>query len=158
MPMANDNLPGGVDAIGRDASENDTTAHQDRPLSVSAPRSSGNAATREHGRGRSATKPSDIPAPGWKDILLRVYQGIADDRILANAAAVVFFALLALFPGIAALVSIYGLFADASTISQHLDSLSGVLPGGAVDVIRDQLIRLNAEGNATLGIILVVGL
>jgi membrane protein len=156
--MANDNLPGGVDAIEGDASENDSIARQDRPPSVSAPRNSGDAATREHGRGRSAAKPSDIPAPGWKDIVLRVYQGIADDRILANAAAVVFFALLALFPGIAALVSIYGLFADTSTISQHLDSLSGVLPGGAVDVIRDQLSRLTAEGNATLGISFLISL
>jgi len=64
------------------------------------------------GRGRSAEKPSDIPARGWKDILWRVYAGISDDRILANAAAVTFYALLALFPAIAALVSIYGLFAD----------------------------------------------
>src|SRR4249920_2950792 len=73
-------------------------------------------ASREHGHGRSATTPSEIPKLGWKDILLRVYRGIGDDRILANAGAVTFFALLALFPGIAALVSIYGLFADAGTI------------------------------------------
>ena len=39
-------------------------------------------------RGRSAERPSEIPAPGWKDILLRVYNGISDDRILANAAGV----------------------------------------------------------------------
>src|ERR1051325_7193365 len=76
------------------------------------------------GRGRSAEKPADIPAKGWKDILLRVYRGISDDRVLANAAAVAFYALLALFPGIAALVSIYGLFADPATITQQLDSIS----------------------------------
>jgi membrane protein len=63
-------------------------------------------------RGRSAEGPSEIPAPGWKDILLRVYNGISDDRILANAAGVTYYALLAVFPGIAAVVSIYGLFAD----------------------------------------------
>src|SRR6476661_4510942 len=84
------------------------------------------------GRGRSAERPSDIPARGWKDILWRVYAGISDDRILANAAAVTFYALLALFPAIAALVSIYGFFADPATIQQQLDSASGVLPGGAI--------------------------
>jgi hypothetical protein len=48
-------------------------------------------ASLEHGHGRSATTPSEIPARGWKDILLRVYRGISDDRILANAGAVTFF-------------------------------------------------------------------
>lgn len=38
-------------------------------------------------RGGSAASPKDIPAGGWKDILLRVYLGISDHRILANAAA-----------------------------------------------------------------------
>src|ERR1051325_1155605 len=110
------------------------------------------------GRGRSAEKPADIPAKGWKDILLRVYRGISDDRVLANAAAVAFYALLALFPGIAALVSIYGLFADPATIEQHLDSMAGILPGGAVDVIRDQLTRLASQPRGSLGVSFVFGL
>src|SRR4051794_2325755 len=101
---------------------------------------------------------SEIPARGWKDIALRVYDGIFDDRILANAAAVTFYALLGLFPAIAALVSIYGLVADPKTIASQLDSVSGILPGGAVDVVREQLTRLTAQGSATLGISFVVGL
>lgn len=110
------------------------------------------------GRGRSAEKPSDIPAKGWKDILLRVYRGISDDRILANAGAVAFYALLALFPGIAALVSIYGLFADPASIEQHLDTTAGILPGGALDVIRDQLNRLASQPRGTLGVSFAIGL
>src|SRR4029077_6901174 len=90
--------------------------------------------------------------------ILRVYRGIADDRILANAAAVAFYALLALFPAIGALVSIYGLFADPASIEQHLDSVSGILPGGAVDVIQDQLNRLAAQPRGTLGVSFIVGL
>src|SRR5947208_17173754 len=90
-------------------------------------------------RGRRAEKPSEIPARGWKDILWRVYEGISEDRILANAAGVTYYALLALFPSIAALVSIYGLFADPATVVSHLDAIAGLAPGGAVDVIRDQL-------------------
>jgi membrane protein len=103
-------------------------------------------------------KPSEIPPPGWKDIVLRVYEGIAEDRILANAAAATFYALLALFPGLAALVSIYGLFADPGTIANNLDAISGVLPGGALDAIRDQLARLTAQGSGTLSISFVIGL
>lgn len=110
------------------------------------------------GRGRSARQPSDIPPRGWKDIVLRVYRGIADDRILANAAAVTFYALLAVFPGIAALVSIYALFADPRTIAEHLDSLSGLLPGGALDIVRDQLQRLTSQPPSKLGVGLLVSL
>jgi hypothetical protein len=40
------------------------------------------------------------------------------------------------------LVAIYGLFADPATISRNLDSLSGLLPGGAIDIIRDQMTRI----------------
>lgn len=112
----------------------------------------------EGARGRSAEKRSDIPARGWKDILWRVYAGISDDRILANAAAVTFYALLALSPAIAALVSIYGFFADPASIQQHLDSISGFLPGGAIDVIRDQLSRLAAQPRGTLGLSFLLGL
>lgn len=113
---------------------------------------------RDDGRGRSAEDPTDIPPKGWKDILLRVYRGIFDDRVLANAAAVTFYALLALFPGIAALVSIYGLFSDPGTIAKQLDLLAGILPGGAIEVIRDQLTLVTEHGAASLGISFVIGL
>lgn len=119
---------------------------------------SGGVPTADDGRGRSAQRSSDIPAPGWKDILLRIYRGIADDRILANAAAITFYALLALFPAVGALVSIYALFADPSSIEQHLNTVSGILPGGAIDVVRDQLHRLTSQGSRALGIGFVIGL
>ena len=99
----------------------------ERKPSNSAP--SSYEASREPGRGREATSPTEIPAKGWKDILWRVYEEINKDRILAVAAGVTFYGLLALFPALAALVSIYGLFAEPATIQDHLNLLSGVLPG-----------------------------
>ncbi len=113
---------------------------------------------RDNRRGRLPDGPSEIPARGWKDIVLRVYNGISDDRIPANAAGVTYYALLALFPGIAALVSIYGLFADPNTIVSHVDSVAGFAPGGAIDVIRDQLTRLSAQGSTTLSVSFLIGL
>jgi membrane protein len=95
--------------------------------------------------------PSLAVGRGWKDVLLRVYRGIADDRILLIAGGVTFYAILALFPGIAALVSVYGLFADPSRIVAHLDTLSGLAPSGAVDVLREQLARLAQQDRAALG-------
>jgi membrane protein len=127
---------------------------------------SGDAATREvapetrdrDDRGRLASSPSDIPARGWKDILLRVYSNISDHRVLALAAGMTYYSLLAIFPAIAALVAIYGLFSDPTAISRHLDQASGFVPGGAVDVARDQLTRVASRGSGTLGATFAIGL
>jgi membrane protein len=109
-------------------------------------------------RGRAATTPSEIPWPGWKDILLRLYNRISRDRILLIAAGVTFYLILAIFPGIAALVSIYGLFFDPRTMVSHLDVVAGVAPGGAVDVLREQLTRLGQQSGTALGISFLISL
>src|SRR3954468_13082272 len=115
-------------------------------------------AAAEPDRGRSATTPSEIPPRGWKDIFWRIYQNLSEHRVVAIAAGVTFYVLLAIFPGIAALVSIYGLFADATTISKHLDLLAGLLPSGAVDIVSEQLQRLTAQPPGKLGLTFFVGL
>jgi membrane protein len=112
----------------------------------------------QSGRGRSADTPSQIPARGWKDILLRVYNGISENRILLVAAGVTFYTLLAIFPGIAALISIYGLFADPGSIASHLDTIESVAPGGALDVLRDQMTRLASQGGTALGVSFLISL
>ncbi|QOZ32861.1 YihY/virulence factor BrkB family protein [Bradyrhizobium sp. CCBAU 53421] len=109
-------------------------------------------------RGRLADTPLQIPAAGWKDILLRTYQQIDEDRLLATAAGVVFYGLLAIFPAITALVSSYGLFADPSTISSNLQSLALMLPEGSFAVVQDQIGRVLAKGTSSLGLTFAVGL
>jgi membrane protein len=105
----------------------------------------------EQGRGRNATSPWQIPWKGWKDILIRTYREFGRDRLLAVAAGVVFYALLALFPAITALVSSYALFAKGSTINDHLATLAGILPASAFDIVRDQVNRVLAKGDVKLG-------
>ncbi len=112
----------------------------------------------ERDRGRHADAPVEIPARGWRDILLRVYHNIGNDRIITIAAGVTYYSLLAVFPAIAALVAIYGLFADPTTISRNLERLSGLLPGGAMDVIRDQMTRIASHGKSVLGLGFAIGL
>jgi len=90
--------------------------------------------------------------------LWRVYERFSRDRILLVAAGVTFYALLAFFPAIAALVSLYGLFADPSTVTKHLADLSGILPGGAMDLISDQVKRITSKGSGTLGFAFFSGL
>lgn len=112
----------------------------------------------ETDRGRLADSPSEIPVKGWKDILLRVVSNIGDHRILSLAAGMTYYSLLAIFPALAALVAIYGLFADTGTIAKHLDQASGFMPSGAIDVAREQLTRVVSKGNQTLGLTSIIGL
>jgi membrane protein len=109
-------------------------------------------------RGRQAAAPAQIPASGWKDVLARVYDNITEHRILAIAAAVTFYVLLAIFPAIAAFVALYSLFADPSTIGAHLQALSGFLPKEGLAIIDEQLRRVSAQGGAALGLASVIGL
>lgn len=108
--------------------------------------------------GRQANSPSEIPLRGWWVILKRTASEVSDDRLLTEAAGITFYTLLALFPALAALVSIYGLFAEPATINDHLASLSGVVPGGGMEIIADQARRITAKGESALGLGALVGL
>jgi membrane protein len=128
-----------------------------RPVSAARPLGrAARGAAREDEHRRPAAAPGR-PA-SWKDVLLRIYDNISKDRIIVIAAGVTFYSLLAIFPAIAALVSLYGLFADPSTMAGHLDTLSGVAPSGAIDVIRDEMNRLAAQGRGKLGLTFIGGL
>ena len=70
----------------------------------------------------------------------------------------VFYSLLAIFPAVAAFVSLYGLIADASTIDAHLALASGILPSGAVDILHEQITKLTAKGAGKLSSGFVIGL
>ncbi|MCO6417449.1 YihY/virulence factor BrkB family protein [Siccirubricoccus sp. KC 17139] len=108
--------------------------------------------------GRDATRPEEIPPRGWWAIAKRTVSQVSDDRVLTEAAGVTFYALLALFPALAALVSLYGLFADPATISEHLGAVGSVVPGGGMEIIEEQVKRITAKGEGTLGFGALIGL
>jgi membrane protein len=109
-------------------------------------------------RGRSAERPGQLPAAGWRDILWRVKAEMAQDNLSLVAAGVAFYALLALFPAIAAVVSIYGLVADPQTVEQQLQSVSHILPQEARSIVEEQLKRVTASGSTALGLGAIVSL
>lgn len=118
----------------------------------------GKARSGRAGRGRRASSPLQIPLKGWKDILIRTRKEFADDQVPMIAAGVSFYTLLALFPGLAAFVALYGLFADVAEAQHHLQVLSHILPGGALKFIGDQMIRMAAAQKGGLSLTFVVGL
>lgn len=135
-------------------------SHESRPYESRShePSSPREAQKHEAGAGRDAQAPQDIPAAGWTEIFSRVYEQVGKDRVLAVAAGVAFYALLSVFPMIAAFVSLYGLVADPASISAHLEAMSGILPGGAVEVIGEQVKRISSQPRGTLGFSFALGL
>jgi membrane protein len=116
----------------------------------------------EHGRGRHADSPHDIPAAGWRDVAWRTWKEFNDDGIPGVAASVAFFGILALFPGMAAFVSLYGIYADVGAAQKHLEALAGVLPADSLTFIGTEMIRVaatkKASLSATFGISLLLSL
>ena len=109
------------------------------------------------GRGREAAHPQDVPARGWKDISWRVWGEISEKNLFLVASGVAFSILLALFPGLAALVSIYGLVLDPSQVERQVNSLSGVLPEQTKQMLAQELHSLAASSTGSLGIGVVIG-
>jgi membrane protein len=112
----------------------------------------------ESGRGRAAHSPWQILWRDCKDILVRVYSDANDHRLLAVAGGLVFFVLLAIFPAIVALVSLYGLFADPATVSQHLSAIAGFVPPDSLKLLGDEVNRIASKSGGALGITTVVAI
>ena len=108
-------------------------------------------------RGRGAERPSQIPRAGWRDILIRTKNEIGNDHVSLIAAGVGFYALLALFPGIAATIAIWGLLFDPQQIEQQIAAVSGLLPEQAAAIVTEQA-RTVAAGGGGLGLAAVGGI
>lgn len=109
-------------------------------------------------RGRHAEAPQEIPAKGWKDIALRVKDEVASDHVGLIAAGVAFYALLAIFPAITALMALAGLALDPPEVVAQLESMAGVLPQEAAQIVLDQAVAVAGSEEAGLGIAFVIGL
>jgi len=107
--------------------------------------------------GGKAERRTEIPARGWIQVVKRGAKEAKADQVPLLAAGVAFYAFMAIFPALIAVVSIYGLFADPSTIANQLNSLTGTLPDEARKIIIDQVTALSTR-RQTLGISLVLSL
>jgi len=115
-------------------------------------------ASEEAGRGREAEAPHEIPPKGLKDVLFRVVAEVMEDRVTLIAAGVTYYLLLALFPAMGALVSLYGFVADPTTIATHIGFLSQIFPRGSFDLILSQLTALTQQKPGALSLGFITGL
>ncbi len=119
------------------------------PRRVTGPQDYGRAG--QPGRGRRADEPHQIPARGWFDILRRVKSEMSKDHLSVLAAGVGFYALLAIFPALAAAVSIYGLIADPHNVERQAALAIGLIPKESQAIITDQLAKITSQPRGSLG-------
>lgn len=124
-----------------------TAAHDEEGLTASG-----------DGRGRQADTPSEIPARGWKDVLVRVKAESKQDNVSLLAGGVAFFGLLALVPALVALVSVYGLIASPSDVERQVEEMLGAAPAEVRDLMTEQLSTITEDSGRALGLAAVIGI
>src|SRR5688500_5526774 len=94
-----------------------------------------------------------LPGIRWDlDLLRQVKARMADDRIPLVAAGVAFYALMAIFPALIALVGVYGLLCGPHAVNQQIATLSGFLPEDAAHLLAEQLGEITTMDRTKLGI------
>lgn len=105
--------------------------------------------------GRSARVPREIPGPGWRRLLVRVWRRNGENRMGLIAAGVAFYGLLASFPAIAALISVFGLIADPAQIDPLFAGVADILPREVYDIISGQMREVASGSDDALGVGLI---
>jgi len=108
--------------------------------------------------GADATRPTGIPAAGWKQVLKRSTAQVKQDNVPLLSAGVAFYIFLALFPGLIAAVTLYGLVADPQQVEEQIASLTDALPEDSASLITGQLRDIASTSSSALGLGLAVSL
>jgi membrane protein len=108
--------------------------------------------------GREAERPSEIPPRGWFAVLRRVKAEVKEDNVPLLAAGVAFYAMLAIFPAIIAVVTVYGMVADPAQVESQVGELAKSLPSGADQLLTEQLKSVTSAGRQSLSIGLALSL
>jgi membrane protein len=108
--------------------------------------------------GRDAERPGEIPPRGWFAILKRVKAEVKEDNVTLLAAGVAFYGMLAIFPAIIAVVTVYGMVADPAQVESQVNEFAKGMPAGAGELITEQLNNVVNAGQQALSIGLAISL
>jgi membrane protein len=109
-------------------------------------------------RGREAEAPSRMQSRSWTDILRRAGKNTYEKNLSLVAGGVAYYVLFALFPAVAALISLYCLVANPAGVVKHVQSLSGMLPSSTVKLIGVALSQLVSVSSRSLGLGAIIGI
>lgn len=104
---------------------------------------------------------TDLSKPDWKAIVVRAGKKGLDDQITDVAAALAYYAFLAIPATLLVTVGLFGVFAGPDTVNSIMDNLRGVVPGDAISLLDDSLTRITQNKNggvimALLGLLLAL--
>lgn len=86
----------------------------------------------------------------WR-VLVAVWITAGEKHLGLIAAGVAFFGMFGIFPGLAAIIAIYGLIADPVVIAEQLTLMEDIIPPDAYNLIASQVFRLVAAPTEALG-------
>ena len=101
-------------------------------------------------------KPTGLGRGSWRAAVGRTLAEFKDDFLQDRAAALTYYSVLAIFPGILVLVSLLGLFGQSATQSL-VTNLTNAVPATARTILRDAIIRLQ-HGHSAAGVLAIVGI
>jgi membrane protein len=93
----------------------------------------------------------------WKRVGYYVKDSVSEDHLTIVAPGVAFYLMLGLIPGIAALISIYGLVADPEQVQEHFQAIAGGMPEEARTLLSEQMERI-AGDTTSAGLGAIVGI
>lgn len=91
-------------------------------------------------------------------LIKQLWENLTKDYLTLVAAGIGFYFLLATFPAIAAIVSVYGLFSDPAEIAQYFQHLSGFVPDHILDVMSKQAQTITVQTNHALSVKLMASI
>lgn len=94
---------------------------------------------------------------GWGAVIWHVARRIGQDQLGLVAAGVAFYALLAVFPAIAALTALAGLFTEAEAVVVQLQSFTQFLPDEAALILLNQANKVAGSSDRGLSLALFLG-
>ena len=92
------------------------------------------------------------------DILRQTWKDIGKKDLSLVAAGVTYYLLVALFPALAALISVYGLVENPAGMTKDVQSLSGLLPPSIVRLANAALRELISASSGSLGLGAIIGI
>jgi len=105
-----------------------------------------------------ADSPADLTARGWVRILIATWKEAGEDNLGLLAAGVAFYAFLAFVPLLSAFVLSYGLFAEPASVVLHMQTLTGLMPQNAAEIIGEQLKGMTETSSARTGFALMLAI
>jgi membrane protein len=105
-----------------------------------------------------ASRSQEVRSATLLQIASNVVMRIGRDSLTLISAGVAFYAMTAIFPAIAAFVSIYGLFADPNSVEGQIAGYSTLLPAASLKLLTDALQSFASKSDSTLSVALLVSL